>query len=128
MGLGKNLATIAKTNLTPHAVERYKERLNKEHLSNEQAQKEIMALMQYAKEGQPDWLNEAQDNAYGKNHTYVAIDDIAFPARKTNNGSLILISCITKGSISPQKRKVKNKFKHIKRSRRGAGLRRLQGR
>lgn len=122
------METKVKVNLTPHAVERYKERLSKEHLSNEAARKEIIALMEYAKEGRPEWLSEARENAYGRKHTYVVVDAVAFPARETNTGTFVLISCITKGSVSPQKRKAKNHFKHIKRSRRGAGLRRLQGR
>jgi hypothetical protein len=122
------MTTKLKVKLTPHAVERYKDRLAKEHLTDEQAQKEILALMQYAVEGKPAWLSEARENAYGRKHTYVAVEDVAFPARETNSGAFILISCITKGSLSPQKREVRTKHKHIKRSRRGAGLRRLQGR
>ena len=120
--------TKLKVNLTPHAVERYKERLSKEHLTTAQARKEILALIEYAKEERPYWLNEARKNDYGRNHTYLVIDAIAFPARKTNNGTYVLISCLAKGTVSPQKRKAKNHYKHIKRSRRGAGLRRLQGR
>lgn len=121
-------ATKHKVGFTPHAVERYKERLNKEHLTNQQAREEITALMEYAKEGRPEWLKEARRNDYGRCHTYLSVDSLVFPARRTGTGALILISCITKGSMSPQKRMGKNKHNRVKRSRRGAGLRRTQGR
>lgn len=122
------MQTKLKVGIVPHAVERYQQRLNKEHLTMNQAKREIEALMEYGVVGRPEWLNEARENSYGRNHAYITVDDVAFPARKTGTGAFILLSCITKGSFSPQRRKAKNKYSHIKRSKRGAGLRRAQGR
>lgn len=113
-----------------HCIDRYKERLNKEHLPTATAKAEIEALMEFAEvlESAPEWLNEAQKNEYGKHHCYVVVESLAFPARRTNRGNFLLLSCITRGSISPERRKARNKYKHIKRSKRGAGLRRWNGR
>lgn len=124
------MTTRLSIGITPHAVERYCERLHKDHLTSAQARQEIEALMQYGQETSttPDWLNEAQMNAYGKHHCYIVTDSLAFPARRLANDRLLLLSCITRGSLSPERRKARNKYKHIKRSKRGAGLRRRQGR
>jgi hypothetical protein len=122
--------TEQRISISPHAIQRYRERLHKEHLSTPKARREIEALVECSEyqNNPPEWLKEARKEKYGDGHCYIVCNDIVFPARHTNQNSWLLMSCITRGSMSPERRKARNKYKHIKRSKRGAGLRRWNGR
>lgn len=124
------MKTNLEVGITPHAIERYQVRLGKEHLVAKQVREEIRALMDYAQVTSipPEWLNE-NGRVYHdrRSHFYLIVEDIVFPAKKLSQGGFLLLSCITRGSISPHKRARKNSSNQIKRTKKGAGLRRWNG-
>lgn len=84
------------------------------------ARKEIFALMRHAeiKTEPPDWLKQSSAERNDGRHYLVVGGDIVFPAKKMqNSGRYLLLSCITRGSLSAKARQRKIQLKHKRRDR-----------
>lgn len=113
--------------LSLHAVERYAERVKS--LPNptldeaRRVAEEIVAVLRIERRlcnSLPEWIEEplSERVASRQADTYMLIgEDIAFAVKQRDNGTPILVTCLTRGTLSPQGRNRRNIRKQKRRAR-----------
>lgn len=91
----------------PHTVENYRDRL-RPGLSIKHAEIDLERVAAHAEISwrPPDWL---KDNGREDVTMFLTVADATFPLTPSSNGKfLVALTCMVKGSISPQTRKRRN--------------------
>jgi hypothetical protein len=113
--------------LSLHAVERYAERVKS--LPNptmdelRRVAQEIVSVLAIERRlchSLPEWIETplSERVAAKQADTYMLVgDDIAFPVKYRDNGTPILVTCLTRGVLSPQARNRRNERKQKRRAR-----------